>query len=279
MFRARLLCISVAIFWLGQVTGYPASDFLDRLSRFLQDEKTLQKRGAANIVQQVTMFDENGNAKTVSVKEACLKAHNDVRALHQGTPALKHDDALAKEAANWALDIASSKNFRHSNTKNGENIYYQAVMSNIGPPGQPPVLSPAHAVFAWYQESWEVNGRPQAYNYNSEQNPGTGHFTQIVWKETTKVGCGVATFEEPNPSNPSFKMSNTYIVAQYQKPGNMMGDFVKNVKPLKGGARHPESAGELEVVGGCVNYGPGCDQYGSMCNMVQGFCGCTCSRR
>ena len=41
-----------------------------------------------------------------------------------------------------------------------------------------------------YQESWEVNGRPQNYNYNSEQNPGTGHFTQ-VWM----VSCNVSEID------------------------------------------------------------------------------------
>jgi hypothetical protein len=43
------------------------------------------------------MYDASGAAKSVSVKDACLGAHNKVRALHQGTPPLKHDDALAKE--------------------------------------------------------------------------------------------------------------------------------------------------------------------------------------
>jgi hypothetical protein len=60
---------------------------------------------------------------------------------------------------------------------------------------------------------------------------------QIVWKGSTKVGCGVAYVEEPNPSNPAFLMASTYVVAQYQMPGNMMGDFRANVQPLKGGGK------------------------------------------
>ena len=41
------------------------------------------------------------------------------------------------------------------------------------------------ATNAWYDEA------PQ-YDYSQPRFSGsTGHFTQLVWKETTKVGCGV----------------------------------------------------------------------------------------
>ena len=48
-----------------------------------------------------------------------------------------------------------------------------------------------------------------------------GHFTQIVWKETTLFGMGMAT---------SDKTGKTYIVAYYSPPGNWLNEqFIDNV--------------------------------------------------
>ena len=45
---------------------------------------------------------------------------------------------------------------------------------------------------------------------------GTGHFTQIVWKNSTKLGMGVA---------------GKYVVGRYKEAGNMQGAFSENVFP------------------------------------------------
>ena len=69
----------------------------------------------------------------------------------------------------------------------------------------------------WYDEV-------SYYNYN---RPGfghsTGHFTQLVWKETTHVGCGIAI----SPEN------KIYGVCNYSPPGNFVGEkqFRANVLP------------------------------------------------
>ena len=48
----------------------------------------------------------------------------------------------------------------------------------------------------------------------------TGHFTQVVWKSTTKLGMGVAFGNGGR---------NVVVVAQYGPAGNMMGEFPQNV--------------------------------------------------
>ena len=47
-----------------------------------------------------------------------------------------------------------------------------------------------------------------------------GHFTQMVWKSTTKIGVGIA-----------YRGSETYIVARYRAPGNYVGQYAENVQP------------------------------------------------
>ena len=64
------------------------------------------------------------------------------------------------------------------------------------------------------------------YNYNrSFRSTGgkTGHFTQMVWKSSTKFGIAKATGRNNNG------MKCTYVVARYLPAGNVSGQFKKNV--------------------------------------------------
>ena len=81
----------------------------------------------------------------------------------------------------------------------------------------------------WYNEV-------KLYRYN---NPGpakkTGHFTQVVWKDSRKLGFGVAYG----------KKGDTYTVALYDPQGNFRGKFPQNVKPAnKRGKREYEGEEE-----------------------------------
>ena len=76
----------------------------------------------------------------------------------------------------------------------------------------------ADAVKIWYSEI-------KNYKYDS---PGfslnTGHFTQIVWRDTTEVGVGTC-------KSPDGRL--TYAVARYNPAGNMLKKFQENVTPVK----------------------------------------------
>ena len=52
----------------------------------------------------------------------------------------------------------------------------------------------------------------------------TGHFTQVVWKASTKLGIGKATGTNDG-------MTCDYVVARYAPAGNMGGDYEANVLP------------------------------------------------
>ena len=63
------------------------------------------------------------------------------------------------------------------------------------------------------------------YKFESENpNHGTGHFTQVVWKETKSLGIG--KFSKENPAKKEFC---TYIVARYRPAGNWAKQYTKNV--------------------------------------------------
>ena len=51
----------------------------------------------------------------------------------------------------------------------------------------------------------------------------TGHFTQLVWKSSKKLGVGAAQASESGA---------WYVVCNYFPPGNVRGEFLNNVFTL-----------------------------------------------
>ncbi|CAD6897025.1 unnamed protein product, partial [Tilletia controversa] len=107
----------------------------------------------------------------MSARIAMLNAHNKYRAKH-GVPALIWDDSLTS----YAADYASKCIWAHSHGPYGEN-----GASAVGFP-----MSMAMAVDMWYDEIKD-------YNFNvPDWSEATGHFTQLVWKASSRVGCAIA---------------------------------------------------------------------------------------
>ncbi|KAI7847235.1 CAP domain-containing protein [Circinella umbellata] len=130
-----------------------------------------------------------------------LKSHNEKRAKH-GAPALKWNATLENFAQSWS----DKCDFKHSGGPSGENLAM----------GQPDF--PA-AIQDWYDEETK-------YDYN---NPGfaaeTGHFTAMVWKATTDLGCGVTDCKD----------KGRLYTCEYWPAGNVntpdKGLFKENVVP------------------------------------------------
>jgi len=124
--------------------------------------------------------------------------------------------------------------FKHSGGATGENL--AAGYANA-----------SASVDAWGLEREE-------YNWN---NPGfseaTGHFTQLVWSNTTTVGCGRTSCAGENQT------PGWYVVCEYFPPGNIEGDnnqyFIDNVKKqVKGKASDTLESG---VTSGGRKHGDG----------------------
>ena len=69
-------------------------------------------------------------------------------------------------------------------------------------------------------ESWYNEHRKYDYNNSRYYQPGTGHFTQIVWNNSQEVGFARARGSSMN-----------FTVAMYYPAGNFLGEFDKNVFP------------------------------------------------
>ena len=50
-----------------------------------------------------------------------------------------------------------------------------------------------------------------------------GHYTQVVWRTTTKVGCAMATCSVNSPWGAAFPTWD-FFVCDYEPPGNWVGE-------------------------------------------------------
>jgi pathogenesis-related protein 1 len=125
-----------------------------------------------------------------------LQAHNMIRR-NLGLPPLAWSDKLAARAQEWAQNLLAKGKFLHnSKTPYGENLF-----EITGARAQP-----AEVVRAWASEARD-------YDYRSNRCKGTcGHYTQIVWRDTKEVGCGVAG-----------GIKREVWVCEYTPPGNVIG--------------------------------------------------------
>jgi pathogenesis-related protein 1 len=133
------------------------------------------------------------------------QAHNDARATIP-VPPLTWDPDLAAIAQAYAEKCV----FQHSGHQGlGENLaaYY--------PPGH----KAADAVEDWVGEKVD-------YDYATNKcapNKVCGHYTQVVWKNSTRVGCGVATCNQNSPFGPKYPGAWENWVCNYTPPGNYIG--------------------------------------------------------
>ncbi|KAL2071490.1 hypothetical protein VTL71DRAFT_12725 [Oculimacula yallundae] len=144
-------------------------------------------------------------ADSAQFQKEVIDDHNWYRSQHSAS-LLKWNDDLAKSSNDWV----NKCKWGHSGHPGvGENIAlgYSKVVD---------------AINGWALERTN-------YNFNKPGfGSGTGHFTQMVWKGTTEVGCARKQCQVPGFSNgnPTF-----YLVCQYQSPGNVVsaGQFEENV--------------------------------------------------
>ena len=124
-----------------------------------------------------------------------VSAHNAVRAEVDVAP-LQWSDELAAIARKWAATLLARRQFLHSDSGYGENLF--AITGGS--------VTPATVVGHWASES-------RNFDYRSNACRGLcGHYTQIVWRESRKVGCAMARGG-----------GREVWVCDYDPPGNWLG--------------------------------------------------------
>jgi len=147
--------------------------------------------------------DADGGADGGDDPLGAVAAHNLIRANAQpapdpALPDLVWDSNLASIATQWAEGCV----FEHSGNEFGENLYVGS--------GTPDA---ATAIVAWGDED-------AMYDYASNGCSGVcGHYTQIVWRDTTRVGCGFADCD----SVAGVDFAGRIWVCNYDPPGNFVG--------------------------------------------------------
>ncbi|ORZ15772.1 CAP domain-containing protein [Absidia repens] len=129
-----------------------------------------------------------------------VQMHNIRRARHQVGP-VRWNANLANYAQRWANQC----HYGHTNDpRYGENIA-------MGLPTWESVMK------AWSDDEEGL------FNFQSGGfSVATGHFTQIVWKGTSMVGCAAQRCAR-----------GIYFVCEYAAPGNVRGQYRQNVFPRR----------------------------------------------
>lgn len=158
-----------------------------------------------NVVNKAGATPEKNQARGVkpgipiSNAHEFVLAHNKVR-LGLGEPPLKWDKNLARYSRRFAAKRAADCKMLHSYGPYGENIFWGAQAA----------WSPSQVV-----DSWVGEGKFYDATHNScAQGQMCGHYTQIVWRDTTRVGCAWVTCLN----------GGMYAICSYDPPGNYVNE-------------------------------------------------------
>jgi len=145
-----------------------------------------------------------GSELTAQEVQQLIRLHNKVRA-DVGVRPVVWSKKLAIYAQEWANNLASNDcSLRHRprsgkwKQEYGENLF----MGTTGYYGV------ADAVKSWESEKIYYHG--QTLNPSNWHN--SGHYTQLVWKDTKEIGCAMSACN-----------GDSIVVCNYNPPGNVLG--------------------------------------------------------
>lgn len=209
---------------------------------------------------------------TQAQNDALVAQHNAFRCLH-GAPPMTYDATMASTAQNWADQLKTFKNCQMIHNKCDANANMGLSMTEPCPWGENIAAGPSPAFFdqfpskavdAWYDEisNYKVDGP----NRKIVDDPAmhVGHFTQVVWKDSTKMGCGAAQCG-----------ASSIIVCHYMNPGNSQINGQPDAWPIN---VLPVDSTKTEASCGVVPHPPLVCPTVSSCDQVKDKCffGWTC---
>jgi pathogenesis-related protein 1 len=150
-------------------------------------------------------------ALTASQQTEMITAHSKWRTA-VGIPALTWSNTLADTAQAWADSLKAKQACKpvHSGAAGlGENLFWASALMYSNGTTQAQAVTSTQVTDSWGNES-----KDYTYATNTcAAGKVCGHYTQVVWKATTQVGCGKALCAD-----------NTQIwVCNYTPQGNFVG--------------------------------------------------------
>jgi Cysteine-rich secretory protein family len=166
------------------------------------------RRSAAVALALASLLLLGAVGRTDNFESRLLAAHNRERAA-AGIAPLEWNEALAADAVGWAAHLAELNDLEHSPDDpdemdpQGENLWL----------GTQSHFSPEEMVGTWIEEKRHF--KPGIFPDNSRTGDleDVGHYTQLMWRDTDRVGCAVEANGEYD-----------ILVCRYAAAGNVIGE-------------------------------------------------------
>lgn len=205
--------LTILLTFLHFTSGFllPILDSLEEVQQYRSQQHQVFPRETGSTSQEY-LNDSTFRAAILNSTNAYRRQHN--------ASALVWNNTLQR----FAEGVSGGCVFAHSGGPYGENLAS----------GYP---SAAAAVAAWGDERDKYNFKKGDFSKE------TGHFTQLVWKETTSLGCSRTKCDSKNNGGaPGY-----YVVCEYAPAGNVLGNFRSNVQErVKGDGDQKEEEKEKE---------------------------------
>lgn len=140
------------------------------------------------------------------LRSAMMTGHARERAA-VGAPPMIWDTALADDALAYAREMARTRRFAHAEQpqgagREGENLWT----------GTRGAYRYDEMFGHWAAEKRDFVDAPTPAFSRTGRWQDVAHYTQIVWRASTRVGCALAS-----------NATDDYLVCRYSPPGNVVG--------------------------------------------------------
>tara|TARA_R110000824_G_scaffold4203_5_gene19951 strand:- start:626 stop:1258 length:633 start_codon:yes stop_codon:yes gene_type:complete len=171
------------------------------------NEPPIATRPEPRAITPAARMTSNPQPRAVSrLQSVMMQAHNDARA-KIGAPHLVWDAQLTADAALYARSMAQTGKFGHDrqhgrSARQGENLWM----------GTRNAYDHADMIGFWVDEDRYFKRGRFPENSTTGNWSDIGHYTQIIWPTTRRVGCALANNDQWD-----------YLVCRYSPAGNVMG--------------------------------------------------------
>ena len=158
------------------------------------------------LLAAVMAFLPGMQGRTTDLESRLLASHNRERQ-SLGMPQMQWDDGLAQRAQRWAEHLAANRKFEHSPNIPGQPLEGENIWG-----GTTGAFFPEDMVGLWIAEKEHFVEGVFPANSKTGRVQDVSHYTQIVWRRTGAVGCGMSRSGDEE-----------IMVCRYSEPGNRRG--------------------------------------------------------